>query len=206
MKVSKSVLLSMVLAAMLVTSMLFIGTRSVSNSRAVKTGDYVPGQYDPWLDVNDDGMIEMMDYFYLGYGYGTSGDPAKDVSVTNWPSAFNVYVTNTWPLSIHNYLQTYNVTLAYNRPISSSSPHDYAQLTSWAKSITVAVHCQTADANLFLNTSWSIGGISVSHSNWTLSSGQRISQRLDVIGEMLLIQANTNTGNATYSLGLYLTE
>jgi hypothetical protein len=70
MKISKSVLLSIVLAAMLMASMLFIGTGNVSNTKLASAGEY-----DPWKDINDDGYIEMMDFFELSQIYMTSGTP-----------------------------------------------------------------------------------------------------------------------------------
>jgi hypothetical protein len=52
------------------TSMLFIGTGSVSNTKLASAGEY-----DPWKDINDDGVIEMMDFFELSQIYMTSGTP-----------------------------------------------------------------------------------------------------------------------------------
>jgi len=43
------------------------------------------GEYDPWLDYNEDGTIDVNDLYPLGQTYGSSGDPTKDVFVTNWP-------------------------------------------------------------------------------------------------------------------------
>lgn len=43
------------------------------------------GEYDPWLDYNGDGKIDINELHPLGQAYGTSGDPTRDVSVTNWP-------------------------------------------------------------------------------------------------------------------------
>jgi hypothetical protein len=43
------------------------------------------GTYDPWLDYNGDGKIDVNDLHPLGQAYGTSGDPTRDVRVTNWP-------------------------------------------------------------------------------------------------------------------------
>jgi hypothetical protein len=42
-------------------------------------------QYDPWLDYNGDGKIELKDVYAMYLAYGTSGDPTKNVNVTNWP-------------------------------------------------------------------------------------------------------------------------
>ena len=35
------------------------------------------GEYDPWLDVNDDGAIEMRDVSSVARAYGTSGTPVN---------------------------------------------------------------------------------------------------------------------------------
>jgi hypothetical protein len=40
--------------------------------------------YDPWLDYNDDGKIGLSDLVSLANSYGTTGDPTKQVNVTNW--------------------------------------------------------------------------------------------------------------------------
>lgn len=42
-------------------------------------------EYDPWYDINDDGKIDLKDYFGVGLKYGTEGDSTKNVNVTNWP-------------------------------------------------------------------------------------------------------------------------
>jgi len=41
--------------------------------------------YDAWLDYNEDGIIDVNDLQPLGGAYGTTGDPTKNVNVTNWP-------------------------------------------------------------------------------------------------------------------------
>lgn len=40
--------------------------------------------YDPWLDYNEDGKISLSDLVSFANSYGTSGDPAKNVTVTDW--------------------------------------------------------------------------------------------------------------------------
>jgi hypothetical protein len=39
------------------------------------------GTYDPWLDVNDDGIIEMMDFFELANAFGASGTPINKTAL-----------------------------------------------------------------------------------------------------------------------------
>jgi len=41
--------------------------------------------YDPWLDYNEDGKIDVNELNPLGQAYGATGDPTKNVNVTNWP-------------------------------------------------------------------------------------------------------------------------
>jgi len=39
-------------------------------------------EYDPWLDQNEDGIIDVNDLSPLGQAYGSSGDPTKNVTTT----------------------------------------------------------------------------------------------------------------------------
>jgi hypothetical protein len=41
--------------------------------------------YDAWKDLNDDGVIDSTDLGMLGTSWATTGDPTKNVNVTNWP-------------------------------------------------------------------------------------------------------------------------
>jgi len=51
---------------------------------------YTPYTYNPWLDVNDDGKINLIDTFSTDLAYGTTGDPTKPVTVTNWPQGYSL--------------------------------------------------------------------------------------------------------------------
>jgi len=39
------------------------------------------GTYDPWLDYNEDGKIDVNELNQLGQAYGTTGDPTKNVTI-----------------------------------------------------------------------------------------------------------------------------
>lgn len=41
--------------------------------------------YDPWLDFNGDGKVDVNDLQTMGQTYGSSGDSTKNVNVTNFP-------------------------------------------------------------------------------------------------------------------------
>jgi hypothetical protein len=43
--------------------------------------------YDPWYDLDEDGRISIFDVVKMASSYGTTGDPGKNVNVTNWPSS-----------------------------------------------------------------------------------------------------------------------
>jgi len=43
------------------------------------------GEYDPWLDYNDDGKVDMRDIGPVARAFGASGDLTKNVIVTNFP-------------------------------------------------------------------------------------------------------------------------
>ena len=73
--------------------------------------------YDSWLDTDDDGQIGLGDLVLLAQSYGTTGDPTKNVNVTNdvlmvnGTDNQNVTVTN-WPDLPQTYVSekfTYNM-------------------------------------------------------------------------------------------------
>jgi hypothetical protein len=69
-----------VLIAVLVTFCLTLALLAVK-----PIGSQIQRQYDPWMDINDDGIIDYMDIVSTCRLFGTTGDPTKNVNVTNWP-------------------------------------------------------------------------------------------------------------------------
>ena len=41
--------------------------------------------YDPWVDLDESGDINIFDVVTLAGSYQTTGDPTKNVNVLNWP-------------------------------------------------------------------------------------------------------------------------
>ena len=74
--VKKKDLVIVALATFCLTSTLFmiISTRSQPENR-----------YNPWMDLDDNGQINILDAIDLSNVYGTSGDPAKSLNVTKTP-------------------------------------------------------------------------------------------------------------------------
>jgi hypothetical protein len=64
-------------ATVLTALMLTLAFIPISGSQASK-------QYDPWMDINDDGRIDMRDITQLCLNFMATGDPTKTVNVTNW--------------------------------------------------------------------------------------------------------------------------
>jgi hypothetical protein len=73
MKISLSMFVNVVLASVLVTSLAFM-TATTSSA-----------QYDPWADYDENGLIDIFDIVKVAIPYGASGDPTKNVTITNWP-------------------------------------------------------------------------------------------------------------------------
>lgn len=46
--------------------------------------------YDAWKDVNDDGVIDVKDWQLVKIAIPSMGDPAKNVTVTNWQPTHKV--------------------------------------------------------------------------------------------------------------------
>jgi hypothetical protein len=90
MKISFSPLLNIALTTVLVTSLLFMATGTTTNRVDNKLAS--GAGYDPWLDVDDNGIINMLDLYYTAISYGATGDPTKNVNVTNWQISKDVSV------------------------------------------------------------------------------------------------------------------
>lgn len=111
--------LIIVLATFCLTFALFTIVPAGSNYKTSGTGEY-----DPWVDLNGDGVVDSTDLGMLGAAFGTAGDPTKNVNVTNWPAESNVSVTNfpseynstitNWPIEpswkVINVVENLNVT------------------------------------------------------------------------------------------------
>jgi hypothetical protein len=41
--------------------------------------------YDPWVDLDESGDVDIFDVVTLAGSYQTTGDPTKNVNVMNWP-------------------------------------------------------------------------------------------------------------------------
>ncbi len=80
MKVSKHALVSLAIGVLLLASPFLV---HFSTSL---------GEYDPWLDTDDSGVIDMRDIGALARAFGTAGDSTKNVTVTNWPQSSDVLV------------------------------------------------------------------------------------------------------------------
>jgi len=87
---------SYVLALALSVIVLASAFTSMSGSQTSKS-------YDPWLDYNDDGKISLSDLVMLAQAYGTTGNPAKNVNVTNWPENITVVNTIKWEEKLFNF-------------------------------------------------------------------------------------------------------
>ncbi len=75
MRMSSSTLVNIMLAIILIASLFLVNSTALSSQQ----------EYDPWIDNNEDGAINILDAIRLAGVFGTQGNPAKNVTVTNWP-------------------------------------------------------------------------------------------------------------------------
>lgn len=48
---------------------------------APRSGQQDSASYDPWLDYNEDGKIDVNELYQLGEAYGSAGDSARNVTI-----------------------------------------------------------------------------------------------------------------------------
>jgi len=89
MVIKKDLIITVLATFCLVSTMFIVLPRSAQN--LVSTASAL-SQYDPWCDINHDGKINILDVVAVTSRYGTTGDPALNISVTNWPTSHDVCV------------------------------------------------------------------------------------------------------------------
>jgi hypothetical protein len=81
MKATFSAYVNLVIAAALLITPFFVGFTSSA-------------PYDPWADLDSDGDIDIFDVVKMVDSYGTTGDPAKNVTIAGRISKMALTVTN----------------------------------------------------------------------------------------------------------------
>jgi hypothetical protein len=93
MKIGKNMIIAiMITFCFTATLLMVIPIRSANNS------------YDPWIDLNGDGRINMDEVVSTLDAFGTTGDPTRNVNVTNFPldGQGNLKTTNYLPSGTFN--------------------------------------------------------------------------------------------------------
>jgi hypothetical protein len=108
MKMMFSKLLNIVLAVVLLCSLLLVSVKTSTSGNSVTSN----GAYDPWVDVNGDGIINILDATAIGYAWLAQGDPTRNVNITNWPQ-------DRWELR-----------LEYNESVGELVQSQYKYITS----------------------------------------------------------------------------
>jgi|GEM_PF-2975844 hypothetical protein len=192
MKLRRDVLIA-VLATFCLTSSLF----------AVKpSGSQTERQYDPWADLNDDGKISMDEIVRMCELFGTTGDPTKNVNVTNFPQIYRIMHTT------YTYAETFHA--------KSVLPVWRYFETEGYRQITIAI---SIDGNASVTISWAIpnGGCwdqyrysVISSYNFTVVTYQVIAPEIYIeFCSFLEVKDNNIIKfyplNATITLGIYMT-
>ena len=55
---------------------------------ASRSGQQDDASYDPWLDYNEDGKIDVNELYWLGEAYGSTGDAARNVTIARRATAY----------------------------------------------------------------------------------------------------------------------
>jgi len=71
------------LIGVLIAPLLYAPLSGSEKLYSLQYGETGTGEYDPWLDINDDGKINVEDSIAIWQAYGTTGDPMKPVVVNH---------------------------------------------------------------------------------------------------------------------------
>jgi hypothetical protein len=179
---NKKDLIITMLATFCLTATLFMVASTKSQSPL--------GTYDPRMDVNHDGAINILDAILLADHFGTSGDPTLNVSVTNWPTqhlSYYVYDSGWFTLGAYPNAdsQTYSDLLV-------AGYRQFSVCVSF-NTINVDINVRVGMGNFSGN---SIGGFNwATYYNLSRVTGQNVlpfSQTMDVRGPQLRIEVYNN--------------
>ena len=142
------------------------------------------GEWDPWVDIKEDGTVDIYDAITLANAYGTSGDTTKNVTIVGHASK-----------------------LAYN--ITTSVPAGQQFTTPWIlvdgySKISVCVYNVAAIDSYSLTTRHT-GYISEWYVDHQVNATGDIVKTYDVPNqEIRIICENNDAGSRTLSLDIYL--
>ena len=166
------------------------------------SGSQTAMPYDPWADINDDGKIDMKDVSYSARLFGTTGDPTKNVNVTNFPQTYHIIHTT------YTHVETFHA-----EPPEGVPPVWRYFNTEGYRQITIA---SSINGNASVNIGWGIPNGAfwdqyqyfVKNSyNFTVVTYQVIAPEVYVsFGSFYELPSSTfYLLNATITLGIYMT-
>ncbi len=142
------------------------------------------GSYDPWLDYNESGNIDIVDLHSLGEAYGSTGDTTKNITITGHATK---YLRPGGP--------------AIPIPPSSYWLSDMIPIDGYAK-VTILVRLSTSS-----NCYYFIYACDDDGYTWHMEtvSGQSWVKTYDVMNQRIQIRIeNSNPTAITAEVGIYL--
>jgi len=175
------------------------------------------GLYEPWIDTNDDGIIDVHDLQALGSAYGTSGTPINKTALllelqsrlealeTRVPKKSNISISATAFIPQDN-LETYSVT---NYLIGAGFfyaaiqfPHE-VNITKMTAYITdsVTIGYLTVTLTGMNLTNWvSLGNMAIVQTEWSGAVGKA------ALSTTSIANARVDNDNCAYTIRLYLSS
>jgi len=154
MKIRKDLII-VVLATFCLTFALFTILPTGSNYKASSIGEY-----DPWIDINDDGKIDMKDVRSVAISFGTTGDPTRNVNVTNWAVEQELFPENLVlrATSVYSQRMLLDDTTPYPVP-DSWLRSEYDPVTVGLNTVNQLVYNQTFVYTKMSTRSYAISGL-----------------------------------------------
>jgi hypothetical protein len=149
------------------------------------------GEYNPWADYNEDGVIDIFDIVPVAVSFGSEGDSTRNVSVTNFPIK-----------------RTLNASLADNWVIDGSQAWELEANVEGYSKVTLVMKMETSSGMLSVDVRFKIGGIFTPsvYRNYTQPTGYCfILQSYEVIGPTIWIGLEPG-GTVRVWIGIYATD
>lgn len=147
------------------------------------SGQQTSGSYDPWLDYDENGIIDANELHSLGEAYGSSGDATKNITVTGHATEYLRPGLHISILSGDDWLS------------------DMISIDGYAK-VTVLIRLSLAS-----NCNYQIFACDDDGESWQIEQANVASwvKTYDVMNQRIQMKINNNSASAiTAEVGIYL--
>ena len=154
--------------------------------------------------MDENGKINILDLVILAGYFGTEGNTAKNVTIVNWLSTYNVTIINL-PLDEHGNLKISQKTETYQwnktTQLQSNQRLDITNTTEGYRKVSIHIFANHYPTQIEIYWSWRISGHTSIFLEETATTEETFTDSYDVKAPSILISI-TDTSGYTHNIDI----